>query len=91
MNIGLSRANAKGPNTQLLIAAVQLQHSSNFACALAKQINDLTTDCASTMFSCINLYGKYTPGLFASECRDGKEGLQSSASPPVVAANTNAN
>ncbi|XWS64486.1 hypothetical protein CRYUN_Cryun05aG0007900 [Craigia yunnanensis] len=64
-----------------------------FACPFAKQINDLTTDCASTMFSYINLYGKYPPGLFANECREGKGGLKCPASPPVVSAtaNTNAN
>jgi hypothetical protein len=27
------------------------------------------------MFSYINLYGKYPPGLFAHECREGKLGL----------------
>uniref|UniRef100_A0A7N0RCW3 GPI-anchored protein LLG1-like domain-containing protein n=1 Tax=Kalanchoe fedtschenkoi TaxID=63787 RepID=A0A7N0RCW3_KALFE len=47
----------------------------NFACPYSEEINDLDTDCASTMFSYINLYGKYPPGLFASECREGKEGL----------------
>jgi hypothetical protein len=27
------------------------------------------------MFSYINLYGKYPPGLFSSECKEGKQGL----------------
>ncbi|XVE89604.1 hypothetical protein DITRI_Ditri20bG0009000 [Diplodiscus trichospermus] len=62
-----------------------------FACPFAKQINDLTTDCASTMFSYINLYGKYPPGLFASKCREGKKGLKCPSSPPVVSATANAN
>ncbi|MFQ6650151.1 hypothetical protein Gotur_023620 [Gossypium turneri] len=53
-----------------------------FACPYAKQINDLTTDCASTMFSYINLYGKYPPGLFAAECREGKQGLKCPKSAP---------
>ncbi|KAI8557381.1 hypothetical protein RHMOL_Rhmol04G0006600 [Rhododendron molle] len=38
------------------------------------------------MFSYINLYGKYPPGLFASECKDGKQGLAcngTSASAPA--------
>ncbi|XVF70983.1 hypothetical protein PTKIN_Ptkin11bG0205800 [Pterospermum kingtungense] len=61
-----------------------------FACPYVDQINDLTTDCASTMFSYINLYGKYPPGLFASECREGKEGLACPASPPSTSANENA-
>ncbi|XP_022748939.1 GPI-anchored protein LLG2-like [Durio zibethinus] len=47
-----------------------------FACPFADKLNDLTTDCASTMFSYINLYGKYPPGLFANMCREGKEGLE---------------
>ncbi|KAL5207687.1 hypothetical protein ABZP36_032122 [Zizania latifolia] len=27
------------------------------------------------MFSYINLYGKYPPGLFANQCRDDEKGL----------------
>ncbi|KAJ4725434.1 GPI-anchored protein LORELEI [Melia azedarach] len=58
-----------------------------FACPYVGQINDLTTDCASTMFSYINLYGKYPPGLFASECREGKQGLECPASAPSMSEN----
>jgi hypothetical protein len=46
-----------------------------FACPFVDYINDDSNDCASTMFSYINLYGKYPPGLFASECKGGKKGL----------------
>ncbi|GAB2285364.1 GPI-anchored protein llg1 [Dionaea muscipula] len=46
-----------------------------FACPFAKELNDLQTDCATTMFSYINLYGKYPAGLFANECKEGKNGL----------------
>ncbi|XP_062104844.1 GPI-anchored protein LLG3-like [Humulus lupulus] len=46
-----------------------------FACPFADAINDEQSDCAATMFSYINLYGKYPPGLFALQCREGKEGL----------------
>ena len=46
-----------------------------FACPFNNYINDESNDCASTMFSYINLYGKYPPGLFAHECREGKLGL----------------
>ncbi|RWV87905.1 hypothetical protein GW17_00050055 [Ensete ventricosum] len=53
------------------------------ACPYADQLDDETNDCASTMFSYINLYGKYPPGLFASECREGKEGLACPATPPT--------
>ncbi|XP_010545299.1 PREDICTED: GPI-anchored protein LORELEI [Tarenaya hassleriana] len=62
----------------------------DFACPYADQINDLSTDCATTMFSYINLYGKYPPGLFANQCKEGKEGLACPALPPASAANVNA-
>ncbi|KAE8679185.1 GPI-anchored protein LORELEI [Hibiscus syriacus] len=58
-----------------------------FACPYAEQINDLTTECASTMFTYINLYGKYPPGLFAGECREGKLGLACPALPPSASEN----
>ncbi|XP_071741378.1 GPI-anchored protein LLG2-like [Rutidosis leptorrhynchoides] len=45
------------------------------ACPHWEQINDEKTNCASTLFSYINVYGKYPPGLFASMCKGGKEGL----------------
>ncbi|CAN4103858.1 unnamed protein product [Withania somnifera] len=48
---------------------------AQFACRFADYVNDLTNDCASTMFSYINLHGKYPPGLFASECNSDKNGL----------------
>ncbi|KAK9156462.1 hypothetical protein Sjap_003942 [Stephania japonica] len=58
-----------------------------FAWPYADQINDVSNDCASTMFSYINLYGKYPPGLFASECREGKLGLECPALSPGQVAN----
>ncbi|OVA01383.1 hypothetical protein BVC80_437g4 [Macleaya cordata] len=60
-----------------------------FACPFVDYLNDLSNDCASTMFSYINLYGKYPPGLFASECREGKLGLACPASPDGTSANVN--
>ncbi|XP_073152944.1 GPI-anchored protein LLG1 [Henckelia pumila] len=54
----------------------------DFACPFADDLNDLSNDCASTMFSYINLYGKYPPGLFAFECREGKLGLECPAVSP---------
>ncbi|KAJ6332484.1 hypothetical protein OIU77_008541 [Salix suchowensis] len=53
-----------------------------FACPFVDEINDLTNDCSSIMFSYINLNGNYPPGLFANLCRDGKLGLECPASPP---------
>ncbi|XP_047334346.1 GPI-anchored protein LLG1 [Impatiens glandulifera] len=62
-----------------------------FACPFSAELNDLSNDCASTMFSYINLYGKYPPGLFASQCREGKQGLACDAQPPSQTANLNDN
>ncbi|KDP24134.1 hypothetical protein JCGZ_25791 [Jatropha curcas] len=47
-----------------------------FACPYVTTLNDRTNNCAETMFSYINLYGKYPPGLFANECKDKKEGIE---------------
>ncbi|KAF8099123.1 hypothetical protein N665_0251s0046 [Sinapis alba] len=46
-----------------------------FACPYTDELNDLSNDCATTMFSYINLYGKYPPGLFANSCQE-KGGLK---------------
>ncbi|KAL5548760.1 hypothetical protein UlMin_003991 [Ulmus minor] len=59
---------------------------TDFACPYANVLNDLSNDCASTMFSYINLYGNYPPGLFASECRGGKQGLECPAASPSALA-----
>ena len=59
---------------------------TDFACPYADVLNDLSNDCASTMFSYINLYGNYPPGLFASECRGGKQGLECPAASPSALA-----
>lgn len=61
------------------------------ACPYADVLNDLTNDCASTLFSYINLYGKYPPGIFASECREGKEGLACPALSPSMSAEDTGN
>uniref|UniRef100_A0A1D1XV33 GPI-anchored protein LORELEI n=1 Tax=Anthurium amnicola TaxID=1678845 RepID=A0A1D1XV33_9ARAE len=53
-----------------------------FACPYSEQLNDLTNDCATIMFSYINLNGNYPPGLFANECRGSKEGLDCPADGP---------
>ncbi|PRQ34955.1 hypothetical protein RchiOBHm_Chr5g0074771 [Rosa chinensis] len=56
------------------------------ACPYADVLNDLTNECASIMFSYINLYGNYPPGLFANECHEGKLGLACPALPPSTLA-----
>lgn len=55
---------------------------TEFACPFLDDLKDLSNDCATTMFSYINLYGKYPPGLFANECHGDKEGLICPAPPP---------
>ncbi|KAG6514388.1 GPI-anchored protein LLG1-like [Zingiber officinale] len=54
---------------------------TEFACPFASYLNNLTTNCASTMFSYINLNGNYPPGLFANECHGDKDGLPCPAPP----------
>jgi hypothetical protein len=57
-----------------------------FACPFAKEINDINNnDCATIMFSYIQLNGKYPVGMFYEKCKEGKLGLEcpkSSASAP---------
>ncbi|KAJ3675715.1 hypothetical protein LUZ60_004757 [Juncus effusus] len=72
-NYTIITSKCKGP---LYPATLCCAAFKEFTCPYAVELNDLTTDCATTMFSYINLYGKYPPGLFASECRDDQQGLQ---------------
>lgn len=60
----------------------------DFACPYTDQLNDLSSECATTMFSYINLYGKYPPGLFANQCKEGKEGLACPAGSQLPAQST---
>ncbi|KAG9448847.1 hypothetical protein H6P81_008812 [Aristolochia fimbriata] len=78
-NYTIITSQCKGPQYPPKLCCQALK---DFACPIADAINDMSTDCASTMFSYINLYGKYPPGLFASECREGKEGLECPAQAP---------
>ncbi|XP_078166054.1 GPI-anchored protein LLG1-like [Carex rostrata] len=73
LNYTIITSKCKGPQYPAALCCLALKE---FACPYADQLNDGTNDCASTMFSYINIYGKYPPGLFASECREGKEGLE---------------
>ncbi|CAH2077877.1 unnamed protein product [Thlaspi arvense] len=61
-----------------------------FACPFVNQINDRSSDCAKTMFSYLNVYGKYPPGLFANECKERKDGIVCPSSPhsPTIIAST---
>ncbi|KAJ0986967.1 hypothetical protein J5N97_005323 [Dioscorea zingiberensis] len=84
MNYTIITNKCKGPRYPADLCCGALKE---FACPYVDEINDLTTDCASTMFSYINLAGRYPPGLFASECKEGKEGLACSAVAPEGADN----
>ncbi|XP_030548993.2 GPI-anchored protein LLG1-like [Rhodamnia argentea] len=84
LNYTIIMSKCKGPTYPPKVCCAAFKE---FACPYADVINDLTNDCASTMFSYINLYGKYPPGLFAAECREGKLGLECPALPPSSLAN----
>ncbi|GFZ12860.1 similar to LORELEI-LIKE-GPI-ANCHORED PROTEIN 1 [Actinidia rufa] len=84
LNYTIITSQCKGPRYPPKPCCAALKE---FACPYANELNDLTNDCATTMFSYINLYGKYPPGLFSSQCRDGKEGLDCSAPQPSESAN----
>ncbi|KAK9152285.1 hypothetical protein Syun_010594 [Stephania yunnanensis] len=84
LNYTIITSQCKGPKYPPNLCCGALKE---FACPYAAQLNDVSNDCASTMFSYINLYGKYPPGLFASECREGKQGLECPALPPGQPAN----
>ncbi|EOA17504.1 hypothetical protein CARUB_v10005837mg [Capsella rubella] len=71
-NYTVITSKCKGPNYP---AKVCCSAFKDFACPFAEAINDEKTDCASTMFSYINIYGRYPPGIFANMCKEGKEGL----------------
>ncbi|XP_058114556.1 GPI-anchored protein LLG1-like [Magnolia sinica] len=79
MNYTIITSQCKGPK---YAADLCCNAFKEFACPYANDLNDVSNDCASTMFSYINLYGKYPPGLFASECREGKNGLECTALAP---------
>ncbi|CAN8326247.1 unnamed protein product [Cochlearia groenlandica] len=71
-NYTIITSKCKGPNYP---AKACCNAFKDFACPFAEAINDEKTECASTMFSYINLYGRYPPGIFANMCKEGKEGL----------------
>ncbi|XP_021901072.1 GPI-anchored protein LLG2-like [Carica papaya] len=71
-NYTIITSQCKGPNYPANICCNAFKE---FACPFADSINDMNSDCANTMFSYINLYGRYPPGLFANICKEGQEGL----------------
>ncbi|XP_057956649.1 GPI-anchored protein LLG1-like [Malania oleifera] len=88
LNYTIITSKCKGPQYAAKLCCGAFKE---FSCPYAEQLNDLTNDCASTMFSYINLYGKYPPGLFANECREGKQGLECPAYAPAADSSKMAN
>ncbi|XP_023525702.1 GPI-anchored protein LLG1-like isoform X4 [Cucurbita pepo subsp. pepo] len=72
LNYTIITSKCKGPlySPKLCCSAL-----TELSCPYVDVMNDMTTLCASTMFSYINLHGKYPPGLFSSICREGDQGL----------------
>lgn len=87
MNYTVITSQCKGPKYP---AKECCSSFKEFACPYAEQINDLSSDCANTMFSYINIYGSYPPGIFSNECQEGKKGLECPAMPPNSLADLNA-
>ncbi|GMP52001.1 hypothetical protein CsSME_00017996 [Camellia sinensis var. sinensis] len=85
LNYTIITSQCKGPQYAPNICCPAFKE---FACPYADALNDLSNDCATTMFSYINLYGKYPPGLFASVCREGKQGLACPATAPTQSADS---
>ncbi|KVI10279.1 GPI-anchored protein LLG1-like [Cynara cardunculus var. scolymus] len=85
MNYTIITSRCKGPQYP---ANLCCQAFKDFACPYAEDLNDLSNECSSTMFSYINLYGSYPPGLFASLCRDEKIGLICPALAPGAGRNS---
>ncbi|GJN33658.1 hypothetical protein PR202_gb22279 [Eleusine coracana subsp. coracana] len=80
-NYTLVTSRCKGPLYQPSLCCGALK---DFACPYATYINDPSTNCAATMFSYINLYGKYPPGLFANTCHEGDKGLHCPEDVPQI-------
>ncbi|KAL6656225.1 hypothetical protein ACP70R_007051 [Stipagrostis hirtigluma subsp. patula] len=80
-NYTVITSRCKGPLYQPSLCCGALK---DFACPYSTYINDVTTNCAASMFSYINLYGKYPPGLFANTCHEGNKGLECPEDTPQV-------
>lgn len=80
-NYTVITSRCKGPLYQPTLCCGALK---DFACPYSTYINDVSTKCAATMFSYINLYGKYPPGLFANTCHEGDKGLACPEDTPQI-------
>ncbi|KAK1417974.1 hypothetical protein QVD17_27110 [Tagetes erecta] len=80
MNYTIITSRCKGPNYPANLCCQALKE---FACPYANELNDLSNDCSTIMFSYINLYGNYPPGVFSSLCHGDDLGLVCDSVPPV--------
>uniref|UniRef100_A0A0D9XC72 GPI-anchored protein LLG1-like domain-containing protein n=1 Tax=Leersia perrieri TaxID=77586 RepID=A0A0D9XC72_9ORYZ len=80
-NYTIITSKCKGPQYPPALCCEALK---DFACPYTTYINDVQTTCAASMFSYINLYGKYPPGLFANTCKEGEKGLECAPDTPQV-------
>jgi hypothetical protein len=71
-NYTILTSRCKGPRFPPLACCNALK---DFACTYADAINDMTADCTAIVFSYMDLYGGYPPGLLANMCSEGKLGL----------------
>ncbi|KAL3503690.1 hypothetical protein ACH5RR_038139 [Cinchona calisaya] len=83
-NYTIITSQCKGPQYPANLCCAAFKE---FACPFAEELNDLSNNCATVMFSYISINGNYPPGLFASECTEGKQGLACPALPPSQSAN----
>ncbi|XP_071728004.1 GPI-anchored protein LLG1-like [Rutidosis leptorrhynchoides] len=85
MNYTIITSKCKGPKYPADLCCGAFK---DFACPYSDDLNDLSNECASSMFSYINLYGNYPPGLFSSLCSDDKVGLVCPALAPGTGKNS---
>ncbi|KAL8239169.1 hypothetical protein R6Q59_015736 [Mikania micrantha] len=72
MNYTIITSRCKGPN---YLANLCCPAFKEFACPYYRELDDLSNDCSLIMFSYINRYGDYPPGVFSSLCHDDRAGL----------------
>ncbi|KAE8099139.1 hypothetical protein FH972_017143 [Carpinus fangiana] len=71
-NYTILTSRCKGPRFPPLACCNALK---DFTCTYADASNDMTADCTAIMFSYMDLYGGYPPGLLANKCSEGIESL----------------
>lgn len=79
MNYTVITSRCKGPNYPANLCCQALKE---FACPYANELNDMSNDCSTVMFSYINLYGNYPPGVFSNLCHGDDLGLVCDSVPP---------